>query len=542
MRASMSLRPREANCEPLTPVTFLWRTAAAYPDKLAIIDGDERLTYREFEEYTRRLAALLQARGISTGDVVSVLAPSSKVMLAAHFAVPMIGAVLNTLNTRLDAETIAYILGHAESRLLIADAAYFDTVTRALQLQETDCSILWANAKVLPAGVGADAGVGVGSSLEELVAECASAAAVQRIGEEWQPICINYTSGTTGRPKGVVYSHRGAFLNSLGNVLSLSFSVDTVYLWVVPMFHCNGWMHPWAVTAAAGTHVCLDRVDPAGILWSLAEHRVTHMACAPVVLYMLINHPDLARFERARTVKIATGGASPTAHLIASLERAGFELIHLYGLTESYGPATLCATPAELSTASADVKAERLARQGLPHITASNLKVADADNRELPWDGTSIGEILLAGNTVMAGYYRDEAATEAAFAGGWFHSGDLAVRHPNGQIQIRDRAKDIIISGGENIASLEVESVLQTHPAVLFAAVVPMPDEKWGEVPCAFIELKEGAEPVSEDELRLFCRERLARFKVPRKFIYAQLPRTASGKIQKYLLRARLRG
>jgi fatty-acyl-CoA synthase len=299
-------------------------------------------------------------------------------------------------------------------------------------------------------------------------------------------------------------------------------------------------MHPWAVTAAAGTHVCLDRVDPGEILRSLVEYGVTHLACAPVVLYMLINHPDFAKLERTRTIKVATGGAAPTAHLIASLERAGFELIHLYGLTECYGPTTLCATPDELADASAEIKAERLARQGLPHPTANEIKVVAADGNEVPWDGATIGEIHLSGNTLMAGYYRDDAATEKAFAGGWFHTGDLAVRHANGQVEIRDRAKDIIISGGENIASLEIEAVLQTHPAVLFAAVVPMKHEKWGEVPCAFIELKAGADPVAEDVLRLFCRERLAHFKVPQRFIYASIPKTASGKMQKYLLRTRV--
>ena len=535
MRASPSLRPREANHQPLTPVTFLWCAAAAYPDKVAVIDGDERLTYREFEQFTRRMATMLRGYGISPGDVVSVLAPSSKAMLAAHFAVPMTGAVLNTINTRLDVQAMAYILGHAESRLLIADAAYHETVTQALRSLQGDCQVVWINARSLPAGAAA------GAPLDELISRSAPAQS-QEISDEWQPICINYTSGTTGQPKGVVYHHRGAFLNSIGNVLALSLSADTVYLWVVPMFHCNGWMHPWAVTAAAGTHVCLDRVDPAEILRSLAEHRVSHMACAPVVLYMLINHPDFAQFQRSRTVRIATGGAAPTAHLIEKLEQAGFELIHLYGLTESYGPATLCATPPELAEASAEEKARHLARQGLPHVTAGNVRVVDSNNNELPWDGTSMGEVHLAGNTLMAGYYRDDAATEAAFAGGWFHSGDLAVRHPNGQIEIRDRAKDIIISGGENIASLEVESVLQTHPHVLFAAVVPMADEKWGEVPCAFLELKAEAGPVSEGELRLFCRERLAHFKVPRKFLFTQLPRTASGKIQKYLLRAQLCG
>jgi fatty-acyl-CoA synthase len=535
MRVSSGLQPREANHQPLTPVTFLWRAAASHPDKVAVVDGAEQLTYREFEQFTRRMAGMLQAAGVVRGDIVSVLAPSSTAMLAAHFAVPMIGAALNTINTRLDAETVAYILGHAESRLLIADAAHHDVVTRALQLLQGQCEVIWLNAQALPVGAAP------GASFNELLKR-ATPASDQSIPDEWQPICVNYTSGTTGQPKGVVYHHRGAFLNSIGNVMGLSFSAESVYLWIVPMFHCNGWMHTWAVTAAAGTHICMDRVDPGEILQALVKHRVTHMACAPVVLYMLINHPDFAQLNGSRKVKIATGGAAPTAHLIAELERAGFELIHLYGLTESYGPATLCSTPPELADASAELKAQRLARQGLPHLLASDIKVVDGENREVPWDGATVGEIHLAGNTLMAGYYRDDAATEAAFAGGWFHTGDLAVRHSNGQVEIRDRAKDIIISGGENIASLEIESVLQTHPAVLFAAVVPMPDEKWGEVPCAFLELKAGAQPVADEALRDFCRERLARFKVPRKFFYTPLPRTGSGKVQKFLLRARLRG
>jgi fatty-acyl-CoA synthase len=523
MRMTAGLRPRDANHQPLTPVTFLWRSAAMYPDKIAVIERDRRLTYRELAQFTRRMAGTLMGLGVTEGDVVSVLAPSSIAMLAAHFAVPMTGAVLNTINTRLDVDSVAYILNHAESRLLIADVAYRETVDRALEKTGRGCKVLW-----------------LGDQSFETLMSAAEPATAHNIGDEWQPICINYTSGTTGQPKGVVYHHRGAFLNSVGNVMGLTFSKETVYLWVVPMFHCNGWMHPWAVTAAAGTHVCLDRVDPAEILRSLVEYGVTHLACAPVVLYMLINHPDFAKLERTRTIKVATGGAAPTAHLIASLERAGFELIHLYGLTECYGPATLCATPDELADASPEIKAERLARQGLPHPTANEIKVVDADGNEVPWDGATLGEIHLSGNTLMAGYYRDDAATEKAFAGGWFHTGDLAVRHANGQVEIRDRAKDIIISGGENIASLEIEAVLQTHPAVLFAAVVPMKHEKWGEVPCAFIELKAGAEPVAEDVLRLFCRERLAHFKVPQRFIYEQIPQTASGKMQKYLLRTRV--
>jgi fatty-acyl-CoA synthase len=529
MKLTPGLERRSANHHPLTPVKFLWRSAAMYPDNVAVIERDRRFTYGHLERFTRQMAGMLTGMGIVKGDVVSVMAPSSITLLAAHFAVPMIGAVLNTLNVRLDAESIAYILDHAESKVLIADAEYRGLLERVLRLTATPCTVLWLNDAT---GRSEESFETLLSGAEPAVAEC--------IDDEWQPICVNYTSGTTGQPKGVVYHHRGAFLNSVGNVMSLNFSRRTVYLWVVPMFHCNGWMHAWAVTCAGGTHVCLDRVDPKEILRTLTEQQVTHLACAPVVLYMLINHPDFALFKRTHPIKVATGGASPTAHLIECLEAAGFELIHLYGLTESYGPATLCATPDEMQGASAQLKAEYLARQGLPHATANDIKVVDTGGNEVPWDGATLGEICLSGNTLMAGYYRDDAATERAFAGGWFHTGDLAVRHPNGQLEIRDRAKDIIISGGENISSLEIESVLQRHPSVLLAAVVPMKHEKWGEVPCAFIELKDGAAQVPEAELRAFSREHLAHFKVPQRFVYAEIPKTASGKIQKYLLRNRL--
>jgi fatty-acyl-CoA synthase len=537
MKLSSSLAAREANHRPLTPVSFLWRAATAYPDKVAVIDGARTFTYREFAEFARRFAAAIEQAGVAAGDVVSIIAPNSHEMLAAHFAVPMLGAALNTVNTRLDAETVAYILGHAESRLLIADIAHLDVVRRALALHKGDCSVVWLRSE------NASAAPGFGQSFAQFVASAnsAQAPAQDRIDDEWQPICVNYTSGTTGRPKGVVYHHRGAFLNSVGNVIALNFSAESVYLWVVPMFHCNGWMHAWAVTAVAGTHICLDRVEPAEILKTIVERGVTHLGCAPVVLYMLLNDPAFAKINPTRRVKIATGGAAPTADLIARLEKAGFELIHLYGLTESYGPATLCSTPAELADASAEQKAAVLARQGLPHVLASEVSVLDASGTEVPWDGETIGEVRLRGNTLMAGYYKDDAATEQAFEGGSFRSGDLAVRHPNGQIEIRDRAKDIIISGGENIASLEIETVLLMHPAVLLAAAVAMPHEKWGEVPCAFVELKEGVSAPDEAELVAWCRTRLAGYKVPKRIVFAEIPRTATGKIQKFELRARLR-
>ena len=533
MRSTESLRPRAANHQPLTPLSFLRRACAAHPDKIAVIDQDRVLTYRELDLFTRRFAGALQRAGIGAGDVVSLLTPNCLEMLAAHFAVPMIGAVLNTINVRLDAETIGYILEHAESRLLIADGAYAESACQAMSRFSADCVTVWLRQEPAPKAARGDVSF---AQFLEVGTSCAE----DRVLDEWQPICINYTSGTTGRPKGVVYHHRGAFLNSLGNVLALSLSTETRYLWILPMFHCNGWMHVWAVTAAAGTHVCMAKVDPPQILRALTEQRITHTACAPVVLYMLVNDPEFARLPVSGSVKVATGGAAPTPQLIAALEQAGFELIHLYGLTESYGPATLCSTPPALAAAPAEVKAAHLARQGLPHPLASEARVATPQGIDVPWDGESVGEILLRGNTLMAGYYKNDSATEEAFAGGWLHTGDLAVRHADGQIEIRDRAKDIIISGGENVASLEIEAALLAHPAVLLAAVVPMADEKWGEVPCAFIELKAGVQAVSEEELRAHCRERLAHFKVPRRFVFADLPKTATGKIQKYRLRASL--
>jgi len=526
MRLDAHLAPRPANHVPLTPLDLLERTIEAHPERHAVVWRDRSLTYRAFGRMVARFASFLLDRGVGPGDVVSVIAPNRPEMLAAHYAVPMIGAVLNTINTRLETETVSYILDHAEARLLIADPAFIDTA-------RTAASAAGVPLVVLSAGDGAAASDGL-----DLFAEDVQVAVDYRafVRDEWQPICLNYTSGTTGRPKGVVYHHRGAYLNALGNVLALGLDRHSVYLWTLPMFHCNGWCHTWAVTAAAGLHVCLDRVDPALIFAAIERHGVTHLSCAPVVLYMLLNHPDSRKKEVSRKVRVATGGAAPTSALIAQMEALGFDLIHLYGLTESYGPATLC----ELDgTAGLDVeeKAQLLARQGFRHVTGSSVRVVDSAGADVARDGTTTGEIVLAGNTLMAGYYRDEAATAGAFAGDVFHTGDLAVVHGDGRIEIKDRAKDVIISGGENISSLEVENVLHRHPAVLIAAVVAAPDPKWGEVPCAFVELKE-PEAVTAEELTAFCRERLAGFKVPKRFVFGELPKTATGKIQKFLLRA----
>ncbi len=522
MRIEGHLAPREANHRPLTPLDLLDRTLEAFPDRPAVAWRDQVWSYREFAQIVARMADFLVGEGVRPGDVVSIIATNRPEMLAAHYAIPALGAVLNSINTRLDTATISYILEHSESRLLLVDPACAVAATEAAAALGVPVRLLGADGLNL-----------LTDRLELPLPKHA-----ETIADEWAPICLNYTSGTTGDPKGVVYHHRGAYLNAIGNVLALGLNQRSVYLWTLPMFHCNGWCHTWAVTAAGGLHVCLDRVDPALIFSEIERHQVSHMSCAPVVLYMMINHPDAAQVKLARRLIVATGGASPTQALIEQLDRLGFDLIHLYGLTESYGPASLCdLDDAELDSAA---KAHLLARQGVRHVTANRIRIIDDQGADVPADGATLGEITLAGNTLMAGYYRDAAATDAAFRAGLFRTGDLAVMHPDGRMEIKDRAKDVIISGGENISSLEVESVLHQHPAVLLAAVVAAPDEKWGEIPCAFIELKPGA-VVSAEELSQFCRQRLAGFKAPRRILFRELPKTATGKIQKFVLREEAR-
>jgi fatty-acyl-CoA synthase len=532
MRLEPHLAKRDANFQPLTPLDFLQRTVAIYPDRTAMIWRHRRWTYKEFAELVGRFAAVLRGAGVQRGDVVSVMAHNRPEMLAAHYAIPMLGAVLSTINTRLDADTVTYILKHSESRLFIADTACLATAREAAGRAGTRLMALRGNDEVAEVDIFDD--LLAGAKPEPL--------AWPDVTDEWQPICLNYTSGTTGRPKGVVYHHRGAYLNGIGNVLGLGLNQDTVYLWILPMFHCNGWCHTWAVTAAAGTHVCLDKVDPAVIFAAIEAHGVTHFCCAPVVLYMLLNHPERPLAPAQRRITIGTGGAAPTSALIEALDALGMDLVHLYGLTESYGPATLCALREDWQLPGSAEKARALARQGVRHPTANRVRVIGENGEDVPRDGETLGEIALAGNTLMAGYLKDEAATEAAFADDVFHTGDLAVLHADGYVEIKDRAKDIIISGGENISSLEVETVLHRHPAVLIAAVVAGPDPKWGEVPCAFIELKPGVAPPPSEELTAFCRERLAGFKVPRRFLFRELPKTATGKIQKFALRSELAG
>jgi fatty-acyl-CoA synthase len=534
VKADPHLQRREANFQPLSPVRFLARENEAHPERRAIVWRDLQFSYAQFNTMAVRLAGLIAQAGIGAGDVVSIMARNRPEMLAAHFAVPSLGAVLNTLNTRLDAAALGYILEHSQSRLLIVEQAVSEAALQAARAAGVAVMMLTDPETPGKGDTGSllSGDIDAGTILDETT-----------VTDEWQPVCLNYTSGTTGDPKGVVYHARGAFLNAMGNALSLGFGASTRYLWTLPMFHCNGWSHTWAVTAAGGTHVCLDGVEPGVILDHIARHGVTHMACAPVVLYMLLNDPGAAILRGAESrVSVATGGAAPTAALIAALSEIGFDLTHLYGLTESYGPASICELADDMTDADPAEKARWLARQGDRHKTSGHIRIVDPDTgADQPADGRSSGEILLRGNTIMAGYHRDPEASEAAFRDGWFHTGDIAVREPDGAIRITDRAKDVIISGGENISSLEVESVLHKHPAVLIAAVVAMPSDKWGETPCAFVECKPGA-TVDEAEMASFCRAHLAGFKVPRRFIFSEVPKTATGKIQKFLLRDQARG
>jgi fatty-acyl-CoA synthase len=523
-----------ANSTPLTPLSFLAWAAHVYPNKTAVVHGDRAFTYAEFAARCRRLASALVRRGVEPGDTVAIMAPNVPAMLEAHYGVPMAGAVLNALNYRLDARTIAFILEHGEAKLLITDREFSPTIEPALRMLGRRLPVIDIDD---PLGEG---GERLGEKdYEAFLAEGDPAFVASPPADEWQAICLLYTSGTTGDPKGVVYHHRGAYLNALGNALTFGLSPRTVYLWTLPMFHCSGWTYTWAVTAVGGTHVCLRRVDPALIFSAIARHRVTHMCGAPVVMTMLIHAPDAVKVPFAHTVEMATGGAAPPSTVIAAMEKMGFRVTHLYGLTETYGPATFCAWQDGWEALPPPERASQMARQGVSYATAEGMMVADpATLAPVPRDGATMGEVMLRGNTVMKGYLKNPRATGAAFAGGWFHTGDLAVWHPDGYIEIKDRSKDIIISGGENISSLEVEEALYKHPAVMEAAVVARPDEHWGETPYAFVTLKPGASATAE-EIVSFLRDTIARYKVPRHVVFGPLPKTSTGKIQKFVLRER---
>jgi len=526
-----------ANYAPLTPLSFLRRSAEVYPGKAAVIHGERRYTYLEFHERCRRLASVLAARGVGRGDTVAVMAPNVPALLECHYAVPGLGAVLNALNYRLDAATIAFCLEHGGAKVLITDREYSGVIGEAIKKLGREIFVVDIDDAL------ASGGERLGSiDYEAWIAQGDASFELRDPADEWDSLALLYTSGTTGNPKGVVYHHRGAYLNALGNALAFGLTPRSVYLWTLPMFHCSGWTYTWAVTAVGGTHVCLRKVDPALVFPAIERHRVTHLCGAPIVLNLLVNAPAAVKKRFGHTVEVATGGAAPPSAIIEAMESMGFRVTHLYGLTESYGPATLCAWQEAWDGLDLNARAVLMARQGVRYPTLDAMQVGDpASGTPVPRDGKTLGEVMLRGNTIMKGYLRNAPATGEAFRDGWYHTGDLAVWHPDGYIEVKDRSKDIIISGGENISSLEVEECLYRHPHVMEAAVVARPDEKWGETPCAFVTLKPGAPPVSAQEILAWCREHLAHFKVPRTVVFGELPKTSTGKIQKFVLRERTR-
>jgi fatty-acyl-CoA synthase len=529
--AHADLPKTAANHVPLSPVGFLAKAAAAYPDHPAVVYGTIRRSWSETAARCRRLASALQRAGLEPGDTVSLVATNTPELYEAHFGVPLAGGVINAINCRLDARTIGFILDHAEARILITDREFAPSVAAAL-----------ARAAVRPLVIDIDdpaaaPGERLGAmDYEAFLATGDPGFAGSGPEDEWDAIAINYTSGTTGDPKGVVYHHRGAYLNALGNTLEWDMGRHPTYLWTLPMFHCNGWCFPWTIAAKTGTNVCLRKVTAKAIYDAIADEGVDHLCGAPIVLGFMINAGAEAR-DFAHTCRVMTAAAPPPAAVLRGMQEKGFEVTHVYGLTETYGPAVACAWHSDWNERPIGEQAALKSRQGVAYMVQEAATVADpATLAPVPADGATLGEVLMRGNIVMKGYLKDPAATEKAFAGGWFRSGDLGVLHPDGYIQLKDRSKDIIISGGENISSIEVEDALHAHPAVALAAVVARPDEKWGETPCAFIELKPGAE-ATEAELIAFCRANLAHYKCPRHVVFGEVPKTSTGKVQKGPLR-----
>ncbi|HET7413739.1 MAG TPA: acyl-CoA synthetase [Pararhizobium sp.] len=531
-----------ANYQPLTPLSHLARAAYVFPDHTAIIHGRMRTSYRDFHARSRRLASALTKRGIGKGDTVTVMLPNTPAMLEAHHGVPMTGAVLHSLNTRLDAAVIAFQLDHAETKLLIVDREFSGVIAEALTLASVKPHVVDYDDPEFPADAPAKKGEMIGAEeYETLVADGDPDFAWAPPADEWDAISLNYTSGTTGNPKGVVYHHRGAALMGYGNVIAAGMGRHPVYLWTLPMFHCNGWCFPWTLGVVAGTHVCLRWVRAKAMYDAIADHGVTHLCGAPIVMATLLNASDEEKRTFPQTVTFNTAAAPPPGSVLAGMADAGFEVVHLYGLTETYGPAVVNEWHGEWDALDRDGRTAKKARQGVRYTALEDLTVRDPKTMEaVPFDGETVGEIMFRGNIVMKGYLKNQKATTEAFAGGWFHSGDLAVMHPDGYIQIRDRSKDIIISGGENISSIEVEDALYKHPAVQSAAVVARADDKWGESPCAFVELKPGR-TATEAEIIEHCRKHLARFKCPRMIVFEAIPKTSTGKIQKFMLRERVK-